>query len=85
MLILMSLINSCKNSHNYTISKECDFYDIVESSKLSGNKEELAKIKKNNINACYNCVQIKDLIKCKKTLKERQKIKKRLEKEYLSN
>ena len=81
----MSLINSCRNLHNYTISKECDFYRVVESDKLSGNKTQLAKIKKNNIDACYNCVQEKDLFKWKKTLRERQKIKKRLEKEYNLN
>lgn len=82
MLPLMSLINSCSYPHNYIISKECRFYDIVESDKLSGDKDELAKIKKNNINACYNCLQITDLIECQKTLKLRQKIRKRLEREY---
>lgn len=80
---MISLTSSCKSkSTNYIISKECEFYRPIESRLLSGNENEIRNIKKNNIDACYNCVEIKDLQKCKQTLKSRQKYKKELIKKY---
>ena len=79
MLMLISIVSTCKTPSNFTISKECQYVELIFVPK-NVSRELKNKIANQNINTCFRCYKYQETKTCKAIIENYNKDIKKLNK-----